>query len=767
MEQHLAMKRIALALALALLPSAAWAQCTGVFPPNTLCGNPTGVAAPPSAFLYSGSLIGPGSSTANGLPIWSNTAGTILKDGNGQTIAGNYGWSGAQNFTVTDPIGLGPNQRQAFQISSTYDNNITSNPGFVFNNALEVDNTSFFGDYNFGSLTNSKSTFINVNFNAVHYGAGQHDVYGMNMTCYGKGDCSIGQQFVTFANFPSAGDEGTGWSLASRLSQLSPTALATVTSTSKNTCNTTLTQAVTGSATQQTVTVASGTGCTANTWIIVNREQATGFTNHEGVQIISSTAGSITAIFRANYNNGMTITPALDMITNGGGPPGQGRLLVNISATPYTTGTIASISGGSLTGSGTGWTVGMVGGDTTNPGCLTMAADDYSSSPFGAGSNTLHSYFQIYNFVDATHLAIFSFSSAGSTAYGGKGPGAGAYRVLPCSEVVRIVSSGEIILADSNFTWTNGQTIEYAIPPYPDVSGFQYYADTYTNGGTYRSLMSLGNNGARKFQNGLVVGCIFGPICGGGASPPAGVDSNLFTVGIYVQGGDTGLCVSCLGGYLLPTFAAVQMAWPPGGGLSGSQYDPATKILWGGSALWIQSTYNNGGTLELQMAPGATPNGKLASFISGCVSCGGWTGPATSPLLQWSGMFSPGPAGSGTLTFGQVATCSAALQGAMVNISDSTSGFWGQPAAGFGSFKALIRCDGSNWITIGATVGAYTFLTQPVAFASLPTCVGGFEGILANVNNSNTATWGATVAGGGTNHIQARCNGTNWTVVGA
>lgn len=55
-------------------------------------------------------------------------------------------------------------------------------------------------------------------------------------------------------------------------------------------------------------------------------------------------------------------------------------------------------------------------------------------------------------------------------------------------------------------------------------------------------------------------------------------------------------------------------------------------------------------------------------------------------------------------------------------------------------------------------------LTAEVAFAALPAAP--IVGMLANVSDSNTATWGATVAAGGTNHILARYNGTNWTVVG-
>jgi hypothetical protein len=51
-----------------------------------------------------------------------------------------------------------------------------------------------------------------------------------------------------------------------------------------------------------------------------------------------------------------------------------------------------------------------------------------------------------------------------------------------------------------------------------------------------------------------------------------------------------------------------------------------------------------------------------------------------------------------------------------------------------------------------------------VAFASVPTAA---AGAVTYITDSNTATWGATVAGGGANKVLAWYNGTNWTVIGA
>jgi hypothetical protein len=52
----------------------------------------------------------------------------------------------------------------------------------------------------------------------------------------------------------------------------------------------------------------------------------------------------------------------------------------------------------------------------------------------------------------------------------------------------------------------------------------------------------------------------------------------------------------------------------------------------------------------------------------------------------------------------------------------------------------------------------------PVAFASLGTCVAALEGTTAAVKDSTTVTWGATITGGGTNHVLAYCDNSAWTV---
>lgn len=72
---------------------------------------------------------------------------------------------------------------------------------------------------------------------------------------------------------------------------------------------------------------------------------------------------------------------------------------------------------------------------------------------------------------------------------------------------------------------------------------------------------------------------------------------------------------------------------------------------------------------------------------------------------------------------------------------------------------------GASGATRPRTVYIGTSIVLPVVAASaLGTCNGGAEGTLKTVSDANSATFNATVAGSGSNHVLAYCNGTNWTV---
>ncbi|HLY41730.1 MAG TPA: hypothetical protein VKR52_10970 [Terracidiphilus sp.] len=71
--------------------------------------------------------------------------------------------------------------------------------------------------------------------------------------------------------------------------------------------------------------------------------------------------------------------------------------------------------------------------------------------------------------------------------------------------------------------------------------------------------------------------------------------------------------------------------------------------------------------------------------------------------------------------------------------------------------------------TVSLADGAGTLLYQwglKTTYSGLPTCSPSYETAERSITDSTTQTWGAPVsAGGGSYHVEVRCNGTNWTVV--
>ena len=98
------MKKLLLTLALCLWAPAAWAQCAGVFPNNTICGNASGSGAPPYAVPSSSFPFG---LIANSTLTSGFTAGQFLySDGSKLQTApfGDYGATNANVFTAAMPF---------------------------------------------------------------------------------------------------------------------------------------------------------------------------------------------------------------------------------------------------------------------------------------------------------------------------------------------------------------------------------------------------------------------------------------------------------------------------------------------------------------------------------------------------------------------------------------------------------------------------------------------------------------------------------------
>lgn len=89
------------------------------------------------------------------------------------------------------------------------------------------------------------------------------------------------------------------------------------------------------------------------------------------------------------------------------------------------------------------------------------------------------------------------------------------------------------------------------------------------------------------------------------------------------------------------------------------------------------------------------------------------------------------------------------------NTPDSKGAWMFQDIDDAGTFAAsLFTISKAGWVQVA----------KAVTYASLPTCNAGQTGSEAVVNNSNTAVWGASIAGGGANVVKAFCNGSAWTV---
>lgn len=84
----------------------------------------------------------------------------------------------------------------------------------------------------------------------------------------------------------------------------------------------------------------------------------------------------------------------------------------------------------------------------------------------------------------------------------------------------------------------------------------------------------------------------------------------------------------------------------------------------------------------------------------------------------------------------------------------------GQP---FGYIKS-IAAGAPTWTPIPLYFFSSAAGTIPLPFASIPGCTSAIEGKFAAFTDSTTNTWGATITGGGSNHVRGNCNGTNWTV---
>lgn len=482
------------------------------------------------------------------------STGDFQINGGGSSLgtASGFSWDTAHPglaLTLTNPTqGNDANDAHGAHLTFNFNTTVT-NPGFTNQTGFDITQNLLMGQAMNGGATTAKTTSLPLKVTGTYYGSGQRFGISGNIQCNGMSDCAQESGHLTFAGGPVNGDENSGgFSVIRRIQQQPQLSNGyTISTVTKNTCNTTLTQNVTASKTAQTVNVASSTGCAG--WVVIGRTAATGTYTSEAVNVTTAT-GQITGIFRANHSSGDTVLPAVLLTFSGGNTSylGQDRVMVNMTATPYTTGTVASITGAGFTGSGTTWTNAMVGGDATNPGCVSLTNDNVTVGPFTGGSGPLRSWYEIKQRNSNTSIDIFTYSTAGDAAYRGNGVGSGAYTIRPCARVLFLPNSGDtltgsVVLDNNSFAWNTSDSLELAISPYPDISGHEEEFDSYTPGGTYRQWWQLHNRGAVKLGSVFYADCdafllstnCFGNIVGAIANADLGIDfsgSKFSTAGI-------------------------------------------------------------------------------------------------------------------------------------------------------------------------------------------------------------------------------------------
>lgn len=120
------MKKLLAALGFWLLPTLAFAQCTGVFPGNTVCGNFGTTPAPPHAISNVTSVYGPTSSTSGDVVTWQGTTGNILGDpGYPPVLAGGTITTSGGLSTAIDQAATGQTNQFVLGNSGTLSNAAT------------------------------------------------------------------------------------------------------------------------------------------------------------------------------------------------------------------------------------------------------------------------------------------------------------------------------------------------------------------------------------------------------------------------------------------------------------------------------------------------------------------------------------------------------------------------------------------------------------------------------------------------------------------
>jgi hypothetical protein len=495
------------------------------------------------------------------------------------------------NYTVTDPTtSADPNDQYA---GSWTINSSGTNLNPVFSNASGVKLSQFvtngwnYGRSGAGVSPGAKMTSTLLSTYVVKQGAAQTFNQTDAHFAYGMGDAFVGNRQLYFAGGVNAGgDEGQStesW-YCLQTDSLVRVTVGTVTSPITNT---TTTQAVTRSKDPQTIAVADTTGLAVGNWILIDADHPAGPNemNMEAVKVTALTPTSVTGKFIRNHLNGSVVTGATVIRLADGGNLGQGRYVVNLTQPAYSAGTAAITTGTQLSGVGTTWNGPkgpLTGGTLLNPGLVSLAADDYSGDPFGAGDKRLRAWYPLASVSDGATAHIMHRSQVGIVGYTGNGTAQGSYEIRPGAQIMAMEPLDTsfkkiLVLGPNSFTWSAGDRLECIVSPDADVTPFILRAGYYLPGVTTRPAISLSNVGAQTWDTGISV------VSAGNMLP----NTPAWGTGVFVRDAATGLSV------VRPSKAAMM--------LQGDN----SHIVWhgvGSSGIYRNGDLTGNETIELQLA---------------------------------------------------------------------------------------------------------------------------------------------------------------------
>ena len=347
--------------------------------------------------------------------------------------------------------------------------------------------------YGFNDPANTnKKTMVGALFDTRWNASGQRTGLISAVYSYGIGDAQGMSTQVTTQSYNNAiGDEGN---VAMQGAIVFPIALTTITTTGITRTGCGITSLAGGgpdsdgtraiiknNASPQIVNVNGSTAnCTVGDWLTVDNGVPTaaftgGNTLAETIQILAKTSSTITAYWQLSHLISAPVAPAAvitasnaDMNLSAPKGWGQGQWVVDLTATPYSTGQ-ASVNGTAVTGSGgANWTDNMVGGDSSLIGCISFDANTVSTGYFS--STPARPWYPIQLRTNGTSMTlIWNYFDR----YGSSVAAAGNYVIRPCSRIGSLATTygassttiSGIVLESNPFAWTSGHSIEQTISP--------------------------------------------------------------------------------------------------------------------------------------------------------------------------------------------------------------------------------------------------------------------------------------------------------------